>query len=407
MNIFGVSDVTRHIKNLMQDDKMLRSVYIRGEVSNFKVHYSGHCYFTLKDAASSIKAVMFKSKAGLLKFLPANGMQLVAAGSVTVFERDGQYQLYVNSLFPEGIGELSIAFAQLKDKLTQEGVFDACHKQALPKFPKTIGVITSATGAVLRDIYTVAKRRNPNMKLCLYPVQVQGAEAAGQIAEAVDFFNRAYPVDVLIVGRGGGSMEDLWPFNEEIVVRAIYRSKIPVVAAVGHETDFTLTDFVSDVRAATPSQAAELIVPAAKETIRYIKSLTAHLEAKRDLVLKEKANRLALCIKSKSFQHPALILNEKKQTIDYMLEKINKQKNTILVENRHNLTVLMEKLEMLDPLKVIKRGYGLVKVKEEIVSSVHHMVKGEQIDVILEDGSVSAVITTVRKGQVKDVLFDR
>lgn len=407
MDIVSVSDITRHIKNLMLDDGKLRSVYIRGEVSNFKLHYSGHCYFTLKDASSSIKAVMFKSRAGLLKFLPANGMKLVAAGAVAVFERDGQYQLYVDTLYPEGVGELSIAFEQLKEKLAGEGLFLNEHKKSLPKFPKVIGVVTSATGAAARDIYTVTKRRNPNISLRLYPVLVQGEGAAAQIAAAIDFFNRAYPVDALIVGRGGGSIEDLWAFNEEVVVRAVYRSEIPVISAVGHETDFTLTDFAADVRAATPSQAAELAAPDARETARYIESLAARLEARRGAIFREKADRLSVCLKNKSFQNPALMLNEKKQAVDGLLEQLNQRKNTFLVENKHNLTVLMEKLEMLDPLRVLKRGYGLAEAGGRAVSSVRHLAQGDEFQVVLADGRIHAVATEIRKEQAEDGLFNR
>lgn len=405
MNIVSVSNITKYIKNMMQDDMILRNVYIRGEISNFKCHYSGHCYFTLKDADASIKAVMFKSKASLLKFLPTNGMKVVAGGSITVFERDGQYQLYINTLLPEGTGELSIAFEQLKEKLAQEGLFERDHKQPLPKFPKKIGIVTSATGAVLRDIYTVSKRRNPNVKLILYPVQVQGIDSARQIASAIEVFNRCYAVDVLIVGRGGGSIEDLWAFNEEIVVRAIYQSQIPVVSAVGHETDYTLTDFVSDVRAATPSQAAELIVPDVREMSRYVKSLCTRLETRTQFVLTEKYNKVERLQKNKVFQNPKLALNEKRQMLDYLVEKMNTQTNVLLLEKKHKLTVLMEKLEMLNPLKVIHRGYGLVKSKGKIVSSVHKIEQNEAIDIIMEDGTVSAIVTTVKEEPVRNVLF--
>jgi len=256
MTVHSVSDVTQYIKGLFEGEEILSAILIRGELSNFKRYPSGHCYFTLKDAEASMKCVMFNGYARNLRFTPENGMQVIAGGSVSVYERDGVYQLYVNSLTPEGAGALALAFEQLKERLAAEGLFDETHKQPLPRFPRRIGIVTSSAGAVLRDIHKVTKRRWPGIQLILCPVLVQGTEAAGQIAGAVKCFNRKYPVDVLIVGRGGGSAEDLWAFNEEIVVRAIYDSKIPVISAVGHETDTTLADFVSDRRAATPSQAA-------------------------------------------------------------------------------------------------------------------------------------------------------
>ena len=247
MGIHNVSEVTNYIKRMFQREPVLGCIH-RGELSNFRCYASGHCYFTLKDAASAIKCVMFRSRAQGLRFRPENGMQVVVSGSISVYERDGVYQLYADHMMPEGAGDLALAFEQLKARLASEGLFDDAHKQPLPRFPKRIGIVTSISGAVLRDIYHVSKRRWPAVQLVLRPVLVQGEEAAAQIAAAIAFFNEKYPVDVLIVGRGGGSMEDLWAFNEEPVVRAIYASKIPVISAVGHETDFTLADFASDQR---------------------------------------------------------------------------------------------------------------------------------------------------------------
>lgn len=239
MNVYSVTEITKYIKNRVEQDETLKNLYLRGEISNFKLHSSGHCYFTLKDAGAVIRCVMFRGKAQYLKFRPTNGMKVTAGGSVSVFERDGQYQFYADRMLPEGVGELSLAYEQLKAKLEAEGLFDTARKKRLPLLAKKIGIVTSATGAVLRDILKVGKRRNPNAEFILCPVQVQGDKASPQIAEAIRMFNEEYPVDVLIVGRGGGSMEDLWPFNEELTVRAVSSSKIPVVSAVGHETDFT------------------------------------------------------------------------------------------------------------------------------------------------------------------------
>ncbi|MBQ2136638.1 MAG: exodeoxyribonuclease VII large subunit, partial [Selenomonas sp.] len=240
MAVHSVSEVNRYIKELLAREPVLSGMQVRGEISNYKQYPSGHCYFTLKDASSALKCVMFRSRAQYLRFKPENGMQVVAGGSLSVYERDGVYQLYVDSLMPEGTGDLAVAFEQLKKKLSAEGLFAEERKRPLPAFPKKIGVVTSSAGAVLRDIYRVSKRRWPAVQLVLYPVQVQGTEAAGQIARGIEFFSRTYPVDVIIAGRGGGSMEDLWAFNEEVVVRAIAAAQVPVISAVGHETDFTL-----------------------------------------------------------------------------------------------------------------------------------------------------------------------
>ncbi len=271
--IYTVSQLNRYIKNRFDDDAVLHNLMIKGEISNFKLHTSGHCYFTLKDNSAGIKCVAFRSNAMNFRFAPQNGMKVIAGGYVSVYERDGAYQLYVKELFPEGVGELTLALEELKKRLYAEGLFDDVHKQELPFYPKVIGVVTSRTGAVIRDICHVAKRRNPYVKIVLYSVLVQGDEAAEEIAQGIEFFNERFAVDAIIVGRGGGSMEDLWAFNEERVVRAIFASKIPVISAVGHETDYTLSDLVCDVRAATPSQAAELAVPEKAALKNYVEGL--------------------------------------------------------------------------------------------------------------------------------------
>lgn len=278
MAILSVAAVNRHIKALLEQDETLAGVLVRGEISNFKRHYSGHCYFTLKDSEATLRAVMFRSRAQLLKFEPKDGLKVIAGGRVSVFERDGQYQLYVEQLVPEGMGELSLAFAQLKDKLAAEGLFDESRKRPLPLLPRTVGIITSPTGAAVRDIVTVAKRRYPGVQLILNPVQVQGADAPPQIAAGIGLLNRHGRAEVIIVGRGGGSIEELWAFNDEQVVRAIAASNIPVISAVGHQTDYTLADFAADRRAATPSQAAEIAVPDVREMARYIQTLRTMLE---------------------------------------------------------------------------------------------------------------------------------
>lgn len=398
MDIRSVSEITKYIKNVMEQDVLLSRVMIRGEISNFKQYSSGHCYFTLKDASAALKAVMFRSRAEHLKFLPVNGMKVVASGSISLYERDGAYQLYVQSLLPEGAGELSVAFEQLKAKLSEEGLFLVTHKKALPQFPKTIGVVTSPSGAVLRDIYRVAKRRNPMVKLVLYPVQVQGEQSAGQIAQAISFFNRKYPVDLLIVGRGGGSMEDLWSFNEEKVVRAIASSKLPVISAVGHETDYTLADFAADLRAATPSQAAELAVPDGRELNRYIHSLRQQLKTKGLAILRSKRSRLEICKKSKVMKSPPSLLADKRQRLDHALEKLQRAVGDELRAKQHALRVSMERLSMLDPLKVLSRGYGVVEKEKKIVRKIAEVKPGSKIKVLLSDGSFTAIVDEIREG---------
>ena len=296
MTVHSVSDVTRYIKGMFEHEPILSDLLIRGEVSNYKRYPSGHAYFTLKDAGASMKCVMFNGYARNLRFAPENGMQVIAGGNISVYERDGAYQLYVSSLTPEGAGALALAFEQMRDRLAAEGLFDEGHKQPLPRFPRRIGIVTSSAGAVLRDIHNVSKRRWPGVQLILHPVLVQGAGAAEQIADAVAFFNEKYPVDVLIVGRGGGSAEDLWAFNEEVVVRAVYQSRIPVISAVGHETDTTLVDFVSDRRAATPSQAAEFAVPDVVEIERFLMGLRARLDAGRKRQIDHAGARLSTLV---------------------------------------------------------------------------------------------------------------
>ncbi len=398
LNIYSVSEITKYIKRLIDVEQTLQTVLIRGELSNFKKHYSGHCYFTLKDQQSSIKCVMFKNKAQFLKFMPQDGMQIVVSGYITIFERDGQYQLYADSLFPDGIGELSLAFAQLKEKLTMEGLFDSVHKKILPYFPKKIGVITSATGAVLRDIYTVSKRRNPQIQLCLYPVKVQGDEAPFEIVHAIAAFNTKFPVDVIIVGRGGGSIEDLWAFNDEKVVRAVFESAIPIVSAVGHETDYTLTDFVSDVRAATPSQAAELIVPDVKELLHRIRILRDKMDIKVKHILSEKRHRINLCKQKRILSNPQFILDRKRELLDKCVERMGQGKCNQLLQKRHGLEVLLEKLLLLNPLAALNRGYTIAKQENILIKSIKQVKKDENLTLYLADGKIDTKVTCIGEG---------
>ncbi|WP_294157124.1 exodeoxyribonuclease VII large subunit [uncultured Selenomonas sp.] len=393
MAIHEVSDVNRYIKRLLGTVPALKHLMVRGEVSNFKVYASGHAYFTLKDAASQLKCVMFRSRAQYLTFHPENGQAVIASGRIDVYERDGVYQLYVDSLAPAGQGDLAAALAQLKARLAAEGLFDALHKQPLPAFPKTIGVVTSISGAVLRDIYHVSKRRNPAVQLALVPVQVQGDGAAGQIAAAIRFFNEHYPVDVLIVGRGGGSMEDLWAFNEEVVVRAIYASRIPVISAVGHETDFTLADEAADVRAATPSQAAELAVPDTRALAEGVAQLSIRLRHAAARSIEQKRAALERLTSRPAFQQPASLLAERQQTLDQLVERFHRSAKQRLDGKRQAYEKAAESLELLSPIHVLRRGYTVVERDGVPVSRVKNLATGEAIDICFADGTATAEVT--------------
>jgi exodeoxyribonuclease VII large subunit len=398
VSVHSVSDITRYIKGMFQAEPVLGDVMVRGELSNFKRYPSGHCYFTMKDAKSSLKCVMFRSRAQALRFEPQNGMEVIAAGNVSVYERDGVYQLYADSLIPQGTGDLSLAFEQLKGKLQEEGLFAAEHKQQLPPFPQTIGVVTSSAGAVLRDIYHVAKRRNPQIRLVLYPVQVQGEGAAAAIAAGIGFFNAHYPVDVIIAGRGGGSIEDLWAFNEEAVVRAVYASEIPIVSAVGHETDFTLSDFAADVRAATPSQAAELTVPDTEELLRHVDGLQERLQSAAENVIRQKQSRLQLCLASRLLRLPQDLLAEKRQRLDLVSEKLRQEGRAGLQHKQHALAVQMGKLSVLDPAHVLQRGYGMMLRQDgSLVHGIADAAAGEKLLVRLADGSLKVRVEQVMK----------
>lgn len=398
MAIHSVSEVNRFIKGLLDAEGSLQRIMIRGELSNFKTYRSGHCYFTLKDASAALKCVMFRSRAQYLRFLPQDGQQVVASGSISVYERDGVYQLYVDSLAQEGQGALSEALRQRKARLAAEGLFDVSHKQALPPFPKRIGVITSLSGAVLRDIYHVGKRRDPSVQLALLPVQVQGQGAAEEIAAAIRYFNAKYPVDVLIVGRGGGSLEDLWAFNEECVVRAIFASRIPVISAVGHETDFTLADEVSDLRAATPSQAAELAIPDAAEVLQRVRSLRARLlqAARHDISLRRE--QLRHLMQRPLWQAPERLLEARVQQLDALSERLKRAAAARAEEKHQALASAIDRLALLDPVRVLHRGYAVVEKEGRPLSRVREAAPGDTLLLRLADGQIQAGVEKILGG---------
>jgi exodeoxyribonuclease VII large subunit len=393
LNILSVGAVTRYIKALFEQDGTLADVMVRGEISNFKRHYSGHCYFTLKDSDATLRAVMFRGRAQLLRFEPKDGLKVIAGGQISVFERDGQYQLYVDQLIPEGVGELSLAFAQLKDKLTAEGLFDDSRKRPLPILPRAVGIVTSPTGAAVRDVITVAKRRHPGIRLVLVPVQVQGPEAPAQIVRAIEILNRLRQTDVIIVGRGGGSIEELWAFNDEGVVRAIAASELPVVSAVGHQTDYTLADFAADQRAATPSQAAELVVPDVRELDKYVRTLRAMLETHTRALLTGRRRRLDMCLASRMFERPERLFADRRQTVDILIQRLQQALKTIVTGKQHGLKVAAEKLAMLNPLAVLARGYSITRTPDgQVVRRAASVAAGQFLEVVLGQGRLDVQV---------------
>ena len=393
MEIHSVSEVTNFIKRMFQREPVLGCIQVRGELSNFRCYASGHCYFTLKDANSCIKCVMFRSRAQGLRFRPENGMQVVVSGNISVYERDGVYQLYADRMVPEGAGDLALAFEQLKARLAAEGLFDAAHKKPLPRFPKRIGIVTSISGAVLRDIYHVSKRRWPSVQLVLKPVLVQGEEAAAQIAAAIAFFNEKYPVDVLIVGRGGGSMEDLWAFNDERVARAIYASEIPVISAVGHEPDVTISDFVADLRAATPSNAAELAVPNAEDLRETLRSYDIRITQAMRKQMTQRRAALENLAGRRVLQSPAAYFDLRRVELDYTRSRLIAAGERYLASRRQTFAQCAAALDAMSPLKVLGRGYAVASdAAGTVLRSAGQVQPGDAIRVQLQDGALRCTV---------------
>lgn len=389
-NAISVTELNKYIKDKIDKDEMLNNVFVKGEISNYKHHYTGHLYFTLKDENSLIKCIMFKGYAANLKFEPKDGMKVTIFGSVSVFERDGVYQIYVKAMQEDGIGSLYKAYEEMKAKLEKEGLFDQSHKKKIPLMPRCIGVLTSNTGAVIKDIINVSTRRNPNVYIKLLPVPVQGPGAAEKIVDAIKTMNEKKLADVIIVARGGGSLEDLWPFNEEIVARAIYDSELPVISAVGHETDFTIADFVADLRAPTPSAAAELAVP----NIADIKLKLEGYNNRYKLALKKKVEFMKLryekCMNSRVFKEPLQKINEKYILIDMKVKTMQNSISNIYNSKKTNMIKHIAKLDALSPLKTLTRGYSIVQANGKIVKSVSQIKKDDEIDIRLIDGKTRA-----------------
>lgn len=386
-NAVTVTQLNKYLKDKFDNDENLEAILVKGEISNFKNHYTGHLYFTLKDENSLIKCIMFKGYAERLNFIPKDGMKVMVFGSVSVFERDGVYQIYAKSILEDGVGDLHEKFEQLKNKLEAEGLFDVKHKKAIPMYPRIVGVLTSQTGAVIRDIINVSTRRNPNVYIKLFPVPVQGPGAAEQIAEKIKIMNEKKLADVLIIGRGGGSLEDLWPFNEEIVARAIYESELPIISAVGHETDFTIADFVADLRAPTPSAAAELAVPDVYE----LKQKILNYQNRYRQALKKKIEVMKLrfesVMKSRVFTDPLRKIIDNSTILDNCMIRLENSVEKIQKERRNNYAELITKLDTLSPLKTLSRGYNLAEKDGKIVKSVNQLEKDEVIKLKFIDGN--------------------
>lgn len=393
-SIYTVSEINKHIKDLIANDTILSGIWVKGEISNFKNHYSGHLYFTLKDESSVLKCVMFRSYASALRFVPENGMKMIVRGYVSVFERDGQYQLYAEEMQPDGVGALYVAFEKLKQKLASEGLFDEAIKKKLPYMPSAIGVVTSSTGAVIRDIINVLSRRFYNVNIKLYPVQVQGEQAAGQIAAAVRRLNQLKNVDVIIVARGGGSLEELWAFNEEVVARSIYESEIPVISAVGHETDFTIADFAADVRAPTPSAAAELAMP--ELSIVQNRLDTLRMRLRNGALKKISMDRLILKRLSEStvFKQPYNRIYQERMLLDVQKKYMDKALAALESGYRNKLSLLAARLDSLSPLNSLARGYSIVKTKKDgmLIKSVKSVNNGARLVVQVTDGRLECVV---------------
>ena len=392
-NPITVTDLNKYIKGRIDNDEMLNNVLVKGEISNFKNHYTGHMYFTLKDENSLIKCVMFKTYTTHLSFMPKDGMKVIVLGGVSVFERDGVYQIYAKAMKEDGLGNLYVAYEELKNKLSNEGLFDEKYKKPIPFMPKTIGVLTSNTGAVIRDIINVSTRRNPNVNIRLYPVPVQGSGAGEKIAEGIEFMNKNKLADVLIIGRGGGSIEDLWPFNEEVVARAIFNSKIPIISAVGHETDFTIADFVADLRAPTPSAAAELAVANIDDVRENLRAYNNRYKVS----LKKKIELMKMsyekCMTRQAFKNPTQKINEKYMLIDM---KVKSLQNSILLKIKEDKTKFVKevaKLDALSPLKTLTRGYSIISKQDgKIAKEVKDLSQGEKVSIRLSDGKVDAQV---------------
>lgn len=416
-NYITISELNRYLKTKFENDTNLRMVYLKGEISNFKAHTRGHYYFTLKDETSRLNAVMFSYHTGNLKFMPCDGMKVLVVGRISVYEQTGSYQIYVENMAEDGIGNLYVAFEKLKKDLAKEGLFNPEHKKRIPRMPKRIGIVTASTGAAIRDILTTIKRRYPICETILFPALVQGNEAAADIVKKIELAN-TYDIDTLIVGRGGGSLEDLWPFNEEIVARAIYNSRVPVISAVGHEIDFTIADFVADLRAPTPTAAAELAVPDTSTILNYLETAKGRSYQAINNTINNYQTRISNVANSYILKKPTAMYEILEQKLDNLIDKLNKEINIVIDNNKvrlfkssnsyiltnpsmlykfkeQALLGLTEKLEVLNPISTLNRGYGIVKKDNVVVSSITNVKDNDDIVINLKDGNIYSKVVKV------------
>ena len=392
-HIFGVAEVNQLVKQLLDGEPLLRSLLVRGELSNYKVYPSGHHYFTLKDPEGALRCVMFRGQASRLRFRPENGMKVIAQGRISVFPRDGAYQLYCDALSPDGVGDLYVAFEQLKAKLYAEGLFDPGHKKPLPRYPETIAVVTSSAGAAVHDMIRILRRRFPIAKVVLLPVRVQGAGAAAEIAGAIRYADHWHIGDVIITGRGGGSMEDLWAFNEERVARAIYACQTPVISAVGHEPDVTISDFVADVRASTPSNAAEIAVPDQVELRRLLRDRQARMEGSETARLETLRQRLTELAGKRVMRDQMAYVQDQRMELVHLQKRLGDLASALLARKRQRFAALAASLDAMSPLKVLGRGYAMARGADgTILKSWRDVTPGDAVQVTLGEGGFAATV---------------
>lgn len=396
-----ITQVSEYLRSMMDNDGLLCSIAVKGEISNYKIYPSGHHYFTLKDENAALKCVMFKGNSFRLKFRPDNGMKVIALGKISVYPRDGAYQLYCSAMVLDGLGDLHAAFEQLKAKLAAQGLFDREHKQKIPEYPGVIGIVTSSAGAAIHDMLRILKKRYPLTKVRLFPVRVQGSEAPGEIVSAIAYANRYALADVLIVGRGGGSLEDLWAFNDEYVAHAIYNSKIPVISAVGHEPDVTISDYVADLRAATPSNAAELAVPDKEAIAQTLDSYFAAMASGMERQIKSARERLSIVSQSQNLCNPGSYIAKKRRDISAMQQLLVANHKNLLQLKRNRFVQLTASLDAMSPLKVLSRGYAMVLDDAgDVIRSVKTLKEEDAISVQFNDGCASAQIIRIKENSI-------